>query len=1031
VESIQKRGDKEKYVFYPLFLYSILSPHILLSSFFLVQCKDFFSIGVMKRFFSCILAFIFFFPSVFALDFSDPIVGDRKTKFPKTFFQQIEQQHNGQSVDGLEWRNVESLLEREQKGGMPLFSYNGSDAGIFDVLSGRSSMDDALQIGDFSSGMENKVQFLENIKDALENYKRNSEEKEYPEHLEDFRKYEGQWWAEIQMHPSDWRQRKSIADIADLVEYKRMEQLDDKAVPKYTYELSIKPLSGKVSISDIQSVETKSHDFEGLLLELKNDSQSPLHEETLPKIYAHIPADTFSVYFSESGKYRAFSQTLANPLSEIRQMFPLPTVSQMEEIIGKRLGIGDPKKFLGAVHEFAFVGEDIRIFPSNDFALLFKCKLDVACDMFGAEKIGDYFALATNKKVFHRLEGAGSRGIPSLRDEKDFEYAWRVTDSRRNAFLFFSDRFIRKMVSPEYRIALRRQESVIEAMNVLQYISWLYKKQENIFPKTLQELEEKKYIPDNILFDSEKYSFDEQGIIRHAIWGSPFDITPVTQVKLSEVFESEKEWYETKRDVYQSNYRKFFDPIGVSIVVSDKILFHTVILPLSDSKEYQILRSITGNVSKEYFDLLRGNSNVVVEGVMGFDIDRIIYEIIREVGELGGVQEFLEAPYDFCLEELGRAFGTEVAKKFCDLLFSDSFSEEEKIAIIGEIMFMNETNFHWEWGERLLDFFGDEIAFHLGTEMFFDFDTLDMSEIDASLSVKLKDRAKAEKIFIAFFKHLEKEGVGGISLFKISGALKNEYNGEEYYIVPTGFVNLYAYFEDDRVSFAISQKTINGMIDGEKANVEKTFQNLDRFLGGTKNVFLRADTGKIGNWIDALPQNTKEEVNKEMLDDMFSPGSYPVNKHTYEAEYSLLENILGETFMKTYFTHYPVKFGFFADYSSGTLEWKDQKSRKIITKNEIFARIDILDFAKKFLSSYGEIGLSFGFTPHGAEIKVAFDNVLKSEKDDRFSTPPSKNNKTRLLTPSFDNNSFSSQIIALNAWQYGLGVGIFFLLFIK
>lgn len=1100
------------------------------------------SMKVFKIFCSVVLLLPVFSGITSSMVAYDYDVGEKD--FPGTVFERTEKQISAMqnpenSTNGNSWNvlNIQSVLEAEQQGGFSLFSDSNEISGSLDILTGKSSMNDSMQLGDFSSGLENKEEFLENIRKSIEAYKVNSDEKEYPESLKDFAKYNesNHLWAKIRM--GDWNTpRKNISEISELFEYNldtvifkdsygreyKKEEFtnlseisdremlkiaqkikQDKKIPSYfsyvsvdkkdkennrkvlrnfyilegvlgekflteiqrksvhdeefysekiltnyredgnikiqelsfnyeyndisfrsrllgmvyiktinpesTFSLSLKSQRFNTEISDVKTVETKSHDFEELLEEL-DEEENPLPEEegAIPEIYSLIPADTFSVYFSDPQKYREFSETLSNPLSEISQVLPLPSVSKMEEMIGKRLKIGDPKKFLGAVTEFAFVGDDIRIFPSSDFALIFKCKSDLACKIFGAEKVGDFFVLASDEKILEKIQknNVGNAHLRSLREEKDFQYSWAVTENRRDGFIFFSDAFIRKMVSPEYRIKLRRQKSVIEAMNAVQYVIWVYKKDQKKFPENLQELEEKKYISENSIYELEKYSVNPHtGIISHEIWGTPFNITPLTRVKIQKISKGEKNWYETGIDEYQSNYQEFFDPIGVSITVADKIAFHTVILPLSQNKDYALLKTIGGGISKENFDLA-GKYPTAMKGIMSFDIDEILYTI--EDRKNKAILDVLnnKKKKSECFNELG-------SEKVCAKLFSPEVSDREKIIIAKEQEMWREISddlsIDWENSdERIFDFLGDEIMLGFGENIVFDFDAYDTSGLDIFLTLKLNNSEKAETFFLALGKSIAKEmqGKRGFgSFFQINKPIKNTWgtgkNAKKYYSIPLGFMNIFVFFDEDRVSFSVSQNTIHTMIEGmslekksEISGKPYNFSRLHTFLSGEKNILLTADTKKIAHWLENIPQEMKQQFKEEIMSQIFTLDY--INNNSYEAEYFLLSEILGEKFMTEKFSSYPERLGYKAAFKKDThtnipqIFWKNINTGEEFSgeNSEIFeqelAKINILEKIQKFLSAYGETGLSFAFTKHGAEIKIAFDNASNSQIDDRF-----------------------------------------------
>jgi hypothetical protein len=918
-----------------------------------------------------------------------------KTEYPQTMYEKTKQQmldlKNGtRTLDdsdfGIWTPQPKSLLQYEQNGGLPVLSRENESMGL-DVLTGKSSLEDGMQLGDFSSATEVENHFFENAKKAIMNFK--METGGYPHSLDDFQKYDQEWWAEISLDG----EQKNISEMKEILEYTPVEEktgkksilcsgsfdhltnpdatsvsteykdelreanppicqtknemlqhesgccfFTDTEVTAFTLTLKQEPKNDMIDLSEVKPIETKSHNYAELI-------QAEKITVDVPEIAHIIPADSFVVHFDSAEKYTEFSKALKNLFfDEFSEILPIHTPEKMEQMIATRLGIPNAIEFLSLVEEIAFVGEDIRLFPSSDYAVIVRWKqegnsliaslLQNGKNAFG--EIGEYFVFATSQSLLNDIsdlsEQKGDR--KPLSTEDDYRYTLGITEQNREGFVFFSDAFLRKITSPEYRIALRRQKSVRDAMNALQYAVWAYKELEGSFPKTWEEMEKAGYIIENSISQAEKYTIGENGIIQHELWGTPFSLTPLTRVEITSVSEQEKTWYETGRDIYQSQYQQFFDPIGISITLADKILFHTVILPVSENEEYKRLEAIGGRKTKETFDLLSEQKSVI-EGAFVFDFESVIFNIFANDSQ----KTPQEAVADF-------------EQEFTDEMLSLS----EK----------------WAWEGRIFDFLGDEIGFGIGKNLFFDIQ--DVSGIDGFVGVLLKDAEKAENLFSLIFDVLAQEmgGDTGFRIFQFQGVLKNEYNGVEYYVIPNGFVNLYAIFLEDRAYFAVSQNTINNIIDGT-IDGGVSFSRLDTFLRGEKNTVLRADFQEISAWLDSLPKEVIDQVQ------IFSGKSEMIQA----AEREELQKILGEDFMNTYFVHKNDILGYTPKWENRIFFWEKNGNR--FSPEEI-DRTEIIENAKNAFMTVGKAGLSFAFTKHGAEIKIAFNNPELTEEDDRFIT---------------------------------------------
>ena len=59
---------------------------------------------------------------------------------------------------------------------------------------------------------------------------------------------------------------------------------------------------------------------------------------------------------------------------------------------------------------------------------------------------------------------------------------------------------------------------------------------------------------------------------------------------------------------------------------------------------------------------------------------------------------------------------------------------------------------------------------------------------------------------------------GGLLGLQVDEPIKNEYKGKEFYMIPTGFINVFSMFQDDRLYFAVSQLAINNLIDSQDSS---------------------------------------------------------------------------------------------------------------------------------------------------------------------------------------------------------------------
>jgi hypothetical protein len=361
-----------------------------------------------------------------------------------------------------------------------------------------------------------------------------------------------------------------------------------------------------LDLSSISPLEIASHDYEKMI-----QDEGLSEKIQIPEVSKLAPADTFFVSF-ESEKLLEFSTVIEKYTKDFSQIYRSEDLARIKIAIMKRLGLPENEEFLKLTSEVAFVSEDLDFLGRTDFALIVKFKdsnskyiakmLQTGENAF--EQVGDFFVFATHKNVLERIKKTYQETASSLAQAKDFQYAIGSLDSRKNGIVYFSDTFIRKLTSPEYRINARRKNTAIHGIMMFQYTVFAYKDLEGFLPKTFSEIDKKYPLLLPIEKVDEFFNISSEGEVSHKEWGSLLIPTPVSRVQIEKISESEKELYERFRTEYNQFFQEFFDPIGVAIMVSDRIAFQTIILPLIDNSEYNWVKAIFGGNANKPFDFL-------------------------------------------------------------------------------------------------------------------------------------------------------------------------------------------------------------------------------------------------------------------------------------------------------------------------------------------------------------------------------------------------------------------------------------------
>ena len=930
----------------------------------------------MKKFLSLLTLFSFFIPTVtLANSFPDESA-------LQTSLQRIEaigwnpidkaiirMVHNktGQSHPLFPYENSSKIapLSREKLGGFSVLHENDFGTRL-DLYTGNQAIDESLQLSSIDRVREESstTTLMDHTKDILETYK--STYGQYPtdfselsfEVLEQTNEF---LWYEYELR---WENRPYYLDeLQDLFNY---------SSDGNTYEISfIEP-----TVDLLKPVDIKSHPWEEML-EGRNFENIDMAEL--------VPKDTLFLHFAHPEKYLELEK-ITNEVSDILQqdLYSFSDISKARPEILESLGIANQDFLIDTIDEMAFISEDFDYFTGTDYALVFKFTNSITHSGFQLIKddtgymreIGDYIVVASSDDLLEKINNA-FQTEESLYFEKDFQYMLSVIESRRDGILYFSDAFIRKLTGPKYRILARKRNVVLKDLETLQYMSFAYKKITGKWAESLEEMEENGYASFHTIPDKNLYSIDQNtGKVSHALWGNIWETTPINRVELQEISLNDYQRYKNFASEYQSYFREFFDPVGIAITVSDQVMFHTIILPLIEESEYNFLKN-TFSHDNNGLNILDGTQRLGAMNIIGnFDYESAVINTYR--------LENPETENDLSDDEILKNFESE---------FLEDFNIEKDVG-----------------DERVFDFLGDKVFFGLGEENNFGINNI--ANIDIWFGFELEDSEKGQKFLTKIYQKIfeETQQSNGFGFFQLAKEepLKNSYNGKEYFVIPTGFVNLYYIFLDDSVYFSLSQLSINNIIDAKDENkdVEKHYpllRNLD-YIGQGMNFFVNMQFEKIANWES---QSVKKELLSSYEREVYRSFQDRVD-YLYEVDFveSLLEN---PDDISEYYSYIPEVFyqGKFSrknnqvvfsrrdqSYEVNTIDtdirfFEDDKN---LDEEELVPLKDIIDIdpnpetIQSFLKKYASMSLGMKFTEHGLDVRTSFNNPYIDTFDERFET---------------------------------------------
>lgn len=732
--------------------------------------------------------------------------------------------------DIFNWRTYPTALSHEINGGIGL-NYGTNLIQEFGILTGQRAINESLQLDSIGSvqGFDPHDQLLRDVRASIESY--NGSFGSYPVSLDAFDavdySFAEVWWD---------GEMRNIADLTDLLAYTTIKSVGTGATCRgdnctdttkgMSYTLSLKEATSTYTLEDVQALEIASHPWQEMLQGRTYD---------IPPIAKAVPADLFFVNFEVPEKALDLEKILVDFSSSFGDLYQLGELSQIKPRMMQRLNIPDIDQLVYGVSELAFVSEDLSFSPKTDFALILKFKNEIAKMGFSfldndkvlSRDIGDYTVIATDTDILDKVQDAYTEHSESMAIQSDYHYMLASLEERRSVLVYFSEEFIRKLTSPTYRIKASRRLAVINALETLQYAVFAYRGIAGEWPESFSSMATQGFIDQQAIYELNKYRISGQGIVSHTEWGSLWDIKPVNQVPITNITFEEKANYDSFTQGYQGFFREFFDPIGVAITVSDQVMFHTIILPLIDETEYNLIKTITDSDNSEIAFFSDPDRVGAINLVSKFSLDSLLIQ---------GAQLSEEWPENWQkiltedeIDELYLYFADGMGADMMDIQNDISAIWEDTEDTHNDISEVNpkELLAKLRETERTFDFTGDEIILGVGEKN--SFEIKNIADIDVWLGITITDKQKAEIFINNLYKTALNLSDSDFSqgLFRLSSdePVKNEYEGTEYYVIPTGFVNLYYIFFDDVLYISISQKSINALIDSKLYDDGNTFSN--------------------------------------------------------------------------------------------------------------------------------------------------------------------------------------------------------------
>jgi hypothetical protein len=370
--------------------------------------------------------------------------------------------------------------------------------------------------------------------------------------------------------------------------------------------------SRKIEIDSIRGVRVESHPFDKML----EDSDEPIRRITLAE---HVPDDRFFAWFRNIDAFNDVLDGGAKQFVRFESSLSSKSVEyNLADRYMQRLGISrnmlDQLLALNAIEDFAVVapnlffidGTDVAIVATLTSPLITGAVLDLLGLKMPSEGIvstrtsaegeniywtilGDVLLLATNESEINgMLTLDPKRDKGSLGNSSEFLYMQQQLTKGDNtqAYLYFSDPFIRRLVSPKVKIAQLRRIQARAEMELLVAGAMLYLLDGYRNVPGKQQLIDRGYAPR--FLEGRDYTISEDLIVSSELYGTIANLHPLEPAIVTRVSKRESNAYSAFVQNYTRYWRQFFDPIAVRLddLGDGNYEMQSFILPLLDSRVY-------------------------------------------------------------------------------------------------------------------------------------------------------------------------------------------------------------------------------------------------------------------------------------------------------------------------------------------------------------------------------------------------------------------------------------------------------------
>ncbi len=410
-----------------------------------------------------------------------------------------------------------------------------------------------------------------------------------------------------------------------------------------------------VDVATLKGPQVQSHPFAQMLKGRKSEAfplaercasmRTASLEHPCSELAASVPPDWFYAHFSSLTRALDFGDYLNQTGGAFYNRFSdAPVDSALKKRIMAQLAIVENKEarifYDSVIDEMAMVSSDFFFGMGTDVSLIFKLKqkmlFETTIKMYRSKYLkevsgareeslkienatvhfiaspdnrlrsllymeGDIAIISNSPVALARLIRVAQKKEAALAALDEFKYMRSVYTASReteDGFIYFSDAFIRRLVSPHVRIAEARRMEVAFKLARAEKLILLH---QHVYGKTAANLDEllQNTAVDEAMLKKLRENFANIRIsgfrAEHAELGTLGFLKPNLEMPLRKVTQAEAEGYTRFVENYSNFWREYFDPIGIRFKKKPNgIKMEIAILPLIENSIYNQITQFMG-----------------------------------------------------------------------------------------------------------------------------------------------------------------------------------------------------------------------------------------------------------------------------------------------------------------------------------------------------------------------------------------------------------------------------------------------------